>query len=457
MTYKKNDIVTLRITDMSSDGAGIGKADGFTLFVKDTVIGDEALVKIIKVKKNYGFGRLVELITPSPDRVEAPCPIARACGGCQLQMMAYRKQLEFKASKVKNDLVRIGGFDPVQIEAVTEPIIGMENPFRYRNKAQFPIGKDKEGRLIAGFYAGRTHSVIECEDCLLGAKENKEILAAILAWMEECHLASYDEKDGRGLIRHVLIRHGEATGERMICLVINAPKLPEDAEEKLIARLHVPGLTSLSYSVNTERNNVIMGREVHTILGSDHITDRIGSLSFEISPLSFYQVNPSQTLKLYEKALEYADLKGGETVWDLYCGIGTISLFLAQKAAKVYGVEMIPQAVEDAQKNATRNQIRNASFLCGKAEEIVPQWVEEKNASADVIVVDPPRKGCDEALLRTILRVAPDKVVYVSCDPASLARDLKVLCNGGYRLCRVTSVDQFGQTVHVESVALLRR
>lgn len=589
MAYKKNDHVTVTIEDMGTEGEGIGKADGFTLFVKDAVPGDTVEAKIVKCKKNYAYARLEKVLSPSPFRVEPKCAYHRQCGGCQLQTLSYEKQLEFKQRKIRGNLIRIGGFPSEYIDARMEPIIGMEEPLHYRNKAQYPVGTDKEGNAVTGFYAGRTHTIIANMECGLGVPENKDILEIILKHMRRYHIPAYDEATGRGLVRHVLIRKGFTSGEIMVCLVVNqkaanqkvvnqkaanqkvanqkaanqrvvnqnmevcrksdrkgdslsaakrttmdfsgVPVMNPDAgagevfqnpdpsagmefipeQGILLKKLQtVKGMTSISVSVNTERTNVIMGKEIHTIWGSPVISDTIHvrdmrkegypvtgkELTFHISPLSFYQVNPLQTEKLYSLALEYAGLTGKETVWDLYCGIGTISLFLAGSAKKVYGVEVIPQAVEDAVENAGRNGIRNAEFFVGKAEEILPGFYEEKARFTggeaksgseipvgksggregadvgfrmpkdgsdadmlhpDVIVVDPPRKGCDEACLDTMLKMRPERIVYVSCDSATLARDLKVLCGGGYEIVKVRGVDQFGMTVHVEVAVLLTR
>ena len=456
-------MAVIRITDIGVGGEGIGKVDGYTLFVKDAVIGDRAEVKVIKAKKNYGYARLMRVLEPSPYRVEARCRFARQCGGCQIQEMSYERQLAFKEQKVRESLERIGGFSPELLDCIMEPAVGMADPFGYRNKAQFPFGTDKEGRPVTGFYAGRTHDIIANTDCALGVPVNQKILEIILKFMEKYGVSSYDEKTGTGLIRHVLIRYGFTTKEIMVCFVINGTSIPNAG--KLTELLcTIPGMTSITVSVNTRRTNVIMGESFEVLRGQGYITDYIGKIKYQISPLSFYQVNPVQTEKLYSLALEYADLKGGETVWDLYCGIGTISLFLAQKAGRVYGVEIVPQAIEDARRNARLNEIGNAEFFAGKAEEVLPDYYERygkehggEQARADVIVVDPPRRGCDETLLETIIRMQPEKVVYVSCDCATLARDLKVLCGNGYELKRVRPVDQFPMTVHVETVALLTR
>lgn len=452
MEFRKNDLVTLEIEDCGIDGEGIGKADGFTVFVKDAVIGDTVTAKIIKAKKNYGYGRLMEVLKPSPYRVEPKCEFARQCGGCQLQALSYDQQLVFKTNKVKGHLERIGGFTDIPME----PIIGMDELFHYRNKAQFPVGRNKEGKIVTGFYAGRTHNIIENRDCALGVAENKEVLDRVIAHMEKYGIEPYNEATGKGLVRHVLIRYGYFTKEVMVCLILNGNKIPK--EEQLVKSLcEIPGMTSITINVNKKHSNVILGEEIRLLWGQEYITDRIGDISYQISPLSFYQVNPMQTQKLYAKALEYADLHGEETVWDLYCGIGTISLFLAQKAKFVRGVEIVPAAIENAKENAKLNGLENTEFFVGKAEEVLPREYKKNGVYADVIVVDPPRKGCDETLLETMVEMNPERIVYVSCDSATLARDLKYLCERGYELRKVCPVDQFGMTVHVETVCLLSK
>lgn len=456
MDWKKNDVFQVRIEDMSDTGEGIGKTDGFIWFVKDAVIGDVVEAKVMKTKKSYGFARLIQVLEPSACRVTPRCPSARQCGGCQLQAMSYEEQLRFKENKVRNNLSRIGGLTEIPME----PIIGMDEPWRYRNKAQFPFGKDKDGRIITGFYAGRTHAIIEQEDCLLGVEENQPILDCIRGFMEEYHIAPYEEELHKGLIRHVLIRKGFTTGELMVCLVLNGDvkklKAPEVLVERLV-KLFPSHMASISCSINREKTNVIMGKEIVNLYGPGYITDYIGNVCYRISPLSFYQVNPVQTQKLYGTALEYAGLTGEETVWDLYCGIGTISLFLAQKAKKVYGVEIIPQAIDDARANAKLNHFENVEFFVGKAEEVLPEQYEKNQVYADTIVVDPPRKGCDSVCLDTIVKMAPEKVVYVSCDSATLARDVKYLGERGYEVKRVKTVDMFPWSGHVETVVLLSK
>lgn len=458
---KKNDIVTVTIEDIGIDGEGIGRYEGMTLFIKDTLPGDVVTANVMKLKKTYGYARLVDILTPSPYRVEPRCELSRKCGGCQIQALDYQEQLAFKQKKVRNNLVRIGGFAETEIDQLMQPVIGMEEPYHYRNKAQFPIGTDRDGNLIAGFYAGRTHTIIPVTKCYLGVEQNETILSMVLHFMRENSITAYDEATNSGCVRHVLIRYGFTTKEIMVCIVINAKQLPH--AEKLIEKLTtIEGMTSISININTNQTNVILGDKVQTLWGQDYITDYIGDVKYQISPLSFYQVNPVQTKKLYQTALEYAGLTGNETVWDLYCGIGTISLFLAKNAKKVYGVEIVPQAIADAKNNAKINDITNAEFLVGKAEEVYPAYVKEQQAAgqeayADVIVVDPPRKGCEESLLVAMVEMAPAKIVYVSCDSATLARDLKYLCANGYELKKVQAVDQFSHTVHVETVVLLHK
>ena len=478
---KKDDQVTIEIEDIGTDGAGIGKADGYTLFVKDAVIGDIIKAKVIKAKKTYGYARLMEIITPSKDRVEPVCPVARQCGGCQIQQMSYSAQLKYKQKLVRDNLARIGGITDCEVL----PVIGMENPFNYRNKAQYPVGRNKDGKVVIGFYAGRTHSIVDYTQCAIGAPENAQILEKIRTFINENNISVYDEQSHKGLIRHILIRTGKHTGQIMVCLIINGKTLPH-ADKLADCLKDISGMSSIMININKERTNVILGSECSVIWGNSYIEDSICGIMFRISPLSFFQVNPVQTEKLYRKALEYAELTGNETVWDLYCGIGTISLLMATKARKVYGVEIVPQAIEDAKNNALRNSLNNAEFFVGKAEEVVPRIYDEDMKKAenepvdskenskensglpdsasdesvmrinpDVVVVDPPRKGCDETLLDTIVKMNPKRIVYVSCDSATLARDLKYLAANGYEIDRVQPVDQFAHTVHVETVVLL--
>ncbi len=452
MEIKKNDIYEVVIEDIGSTGEGIGKIDGYTLFVKDATIGDTVMAKVMKTKKNYGYGRLMEIVKPSPYRVTPRCENAKACGGCQIQHLSYEEQLKFKENKVKNLLERVGHVS----DYVMHPILGMDEPYHYRNKAQFPVGLSKDGEIVTGFYAGRTHAIIDTAHCYIQDPKNEIIMKLVKTWMQENHVKPYNEEKHQGLVRHVFTRIGKHTGEIMVCLVINGQKIPN--EQSFIEMLKdVEGMTSICLNVNTKKTNVILGSQMIYLWGEKYIVDKIGDVSYEISPLSFYQVNPSQTEVLYGKALEYAGLTGNEVVWDLYCGIGTISLFLAQKAKQVYGVEIVPEAIEDAKRNAARNHIDNAQFFVGKAEEVLPEEYEKNQIKADVIVVDPPRKGCDESLLACMVEMAPEKIVYVSCDPATLARDAGYLEQHGYKVKDVQCVDQFGHSVHVETVVLIMR
>ena len=462
--FKKDDCVTLHIEDIGTGGEGIGKADGFTFFVKDAIVGDVIEAKIMKLKKNYGYARLMKVLTPSKDRVEPKCPVARQCGGCQIQEMRYEAQLAFKQKMVQNNLERIGGLSDFEMY----PVIGMETPYAYRNKAQFPVGEDKDGNIVIGFYAGRTHHIVEQTDCCIGAPENGEVLRKVRAYMQKNQIRPYNEEHHSGIVRHILIRTGYHTKEIMVCLIVNAAKASclKNAEQLTESLREMDGMTSVMVNFNTEKTNVILGKKSEVLWGQPYIEDFIGDVKYQISPQSFFQVNPMQTEKLYAKALEYAGLTGNETVWDLYCGIGTISLFLAKNARKVYGVEIVPQAIEDARNNAKRNGIDNAEFFVGKAEEVVPAFYEKalkqaqdseagKSIRPDVVVVDPPRKGCEEILLETIVKMQPQRIVYVSCDSATLARDLKFLSANGYAVKKVQPVDQFGHSVHVETVVLL--
>lgn len=497
---KKNDIFELEITDMGTDGEGIGHYEGMTFFVKDALIGDVITARATKLKKNYGYARVEEIKTPSTFRVEPECELHKRCGGCQIQALSYEKQLEFKNDKVRNNLMRIGGFSETELDSKMQPPVGADSPYRYRNKAQFPVGYDRDGNIVTGFYASRSHNIIPVEDCRLGVPQNKEILDIIKEWMNECGITPYDENTHKGLVRHVLIRYGFTSKQIMVCLVINGDSLEAkrragDAADTLCEKLSgIDGMTSISYNINKENTNVILGKKTVCIWGRPYIEDTIHLLSYpdftpqgtgityQISPQSFYQVNPKQTEKLYSTALAFAGLTGNENVWDLYCGIGTISLFLSQKAKQVYGVEIVPQAIEDAKNNAKLNGITNAQFFVGKAEEVLPQFYADakKNITKgieaikpevpaekdtdeadmlrpDVIVVDPPRKGCDEKCLDTMLAMSPERIVYVSCDSATLARDLEILCEEKYELIKWQAFDQFSHTGHVETVCLLSR
>ena len=487
---KKNDEYTIEITDMSTDGEGVGhvEADGMRLavFVKDAVLGDVAKVKLTKLKKNYAFGRLMKVITPGPDRVEPLCPIAAKCGGCSMMQLSYEKQLELKSKRVTDVLKRIGGVD--EPEKYFEGVTGMEQPYHFRNKMQFPVGLDRDGKVLIGFYAGRTHSIMDSDSCATGHPVNDYIIRHIRPWIEKNQRGTgsfvYDEEEHKGLIRHLLTRTGFTTGELMVCLVINGSKLakaPEKAREieaELVAELtnavdeyNTSGntcpnakhekvlLTSVQLNTNTEKTNRILGEETRTVFGKDYIEDVLLGNTFRISALSFYQVNPVQTERIYSKALEYAGLTGSETVWDMYCGAGTISLSLAKQAGRVYGVEIVEQAIEDAKKNAEANFITNAEFYAGDAGEVVSRiYASGKPGSrADVVVVDPPRQGLSQQLIDTVAAMSPERIVYVSCDPATLARDIKLFSEKGYEINKAAAFDAFCHSNHVETVVAIQR
>ena len=449
-SYHKNEVYTVRIEDVGTGGEGIAKIDGYTLFVKDAVRGDLCEVKITKAHPKFDYTKLLKVIEPSPYRVEPVCPVSRRCGGCKVMAASYEEQLRFKEKKVKNNIEKIGKVTEFELF----PIIGMEYPYHYRNKAQFPIGIDSKGNLVSGFYAGRTHVIIPNDKCYLGVPENEEILTMIKDFMAEKNIAPYDEVTLQGLIRYVMIRKAFRTGEIMVCIIINGNKIP-DCEELVDRLRQVEGMTSIFVSINLCNTNVIMGKLMEHIYGKKYITDYIGDIKFNISPKSFFQVNPVQTEKLYAKTLEFARLTGNETVWDLYCGIGSISLFLAKSAKKVFGVEIISDAIRDAKNNAKMNGIDNVEFFVGKSEEVLPEYYQKHGGYADVVVVDPPRKGCDVALLDTIVKMQPEKMVYVSCDSATLARDIRYMSEHGYRLLKVQPVDMFPHTDAVETVVLL--
>ena len=451
----KNDLINLEINDIGTNGEGIGKLDGYTFFVKDALPGDKIEARIVKENKNFGFARLEKIITRSPYRIEPPCEIANRCGGCQIQSLDYEKQLKYKEDKVKNNLERIGGLKDFEMK----PIIGMESPYYYRNKSQFPVGKNKEGKIITGFYAGRTHYIIDTTNCHISPKINEEILKTIIDFMTKNGIEAYDEKSCKGIVRHIIIRNSFKFDEIMVIIVVNDNKL-EKSEELVNSLKTINGVSSICLNINKDNTNVIMGKKIVSLFGEGYITDYIEDLKFRISPLSFFQINPTQTEKLYRVALKYAMLTGKETVWDLYCGIGSISLFLAKRAKKVFGVEVVKEAIEDAKLNAKINGIENTEFLVGESEKVFVDYYKDKinhEDRLDVVVVDPPRKGCDEKLLDSIIKVSPERIVYVSCDSATLARDLKILCENGYKVTQVQPVDMFPHSVHVETVVRLQR
>ena len=522
-SLQKNDLIMLEITDLTEEGQGVGKKDGLVFFVKDSVMGDLVEARILKVKKNYAYAKVENLLEASPHRIAPLCPVAGKCGGCQLQHLSYEKELSWKEDRIAQSLIRIAGLSPEEVESKTEGILGGVLS-RYRNKAQYPVQSRKEihsGKVVdtsasssalsMGFYGFHSHRIIETEDCLINSVENPLILNCIKDWAREYKISGYEEETGKGLLRHIFLRKGFSTGEILICFVINGRSLAHgnelwerlqglslndeegslqsradmqcDVDTQSRAELHCgvdtqseadghceenrkiqEKIVGLCVNINEGRGNAILGRETLCLYGKDSIEDKIGELSFSISVPSFYQVNPAQTEKIYGKALEYAALTGEETVWDCYCGIGTISLFLAQKAKQVYGLEIVPEAIENAKKNAEKNGLHNTEFFVGAAEEVLPKWVEEQKREGkdvgnlvDVVSLDPPRKGCDEACLSAVLELSPKRIVYVSCDPGSLARDIKYLREGGYELQKWVGIDNFPRTGHVETVVFLSR
>ncbi|MBQ7724301.1 MAG: 23S rRNA (uracil(1939)-C(5))-methyltransferase RlmD [Lachnospiraceae bacterium] len=480
MNYRKNDEIKLIIDDLGNEGEGIGHIDGFSFFIKDTAVGDHVTAKVMKVKKNMGFAKLVSVDTPSPDRVSPACPVSKSCGGCTLQHISYEAELKYKDNKVYNCLKRIGGIPEEVLDRAKEPAVGMENTGRYRNKAQYPIGVNSEGKAIAGFYSGRTHHIVEAEDCFLSPPEFKDILRTVLLFLDEYRIPVYDETEGKGLIRHVLIRKGFNTGEIMTCIVASSEKIPhiDVLSERL---MNISGMKSVCLNINPEKTNVILGSKCVPLYGPMYIEDMLCGLRFRISPLSFYQVNPVMAEKLYHKAMEYAgltqvqektapelqngsaqDLSGDKRseIWDICCGIGTITLTTAKCAPNslIHGVEIVQEAIADAKENASLNSIYNVDFTAAPAEIYMPEYMKQNpGARADVVIVDPPRKGLKPEVLDTIAELSPSKVVYISCDPATLARDLKLLLASGYTLQKYQVYDQFSRTSHVETVCLLSK
>ncbi|MFD2671870.1 23S rRNA (uracil(1939)-C(5))-methyltransferase RlmD [Marinicrinis sediminis] len=446
----KNEQYEMEIVGLTHDGQGVGHVKGFTLFVQQALPGEQVFVKVMKLKKKYGYARLMKRLTDSPNRVAPPCDIYDRCGGCQLQHLSDEGQLAMKHKLVADNMEKIG-----KLHVKVLPVIGMQEPWHYRNKAAVPMGIE-EGKVVAGFYAKSSHRIVDMDRCLIQHPSNDDVIRIVKHTAQELGISTYDEEAHQGLLRHVMVRTAYETKEVMVVLVTNGSELPHQAEWVRRIREQVPQVKSICHNINTRRTNVIMGTETRLLWGNEVIFDTIGDVKFAISARSFYQVNPVQTEVLYGKALEYAQLTGEETVIDAYCGIGTISLFLAQKAKQVYGVEIVPEAIEDARKNAELNGMTNVSFEVGPAEEVIPAW-KEQGIVADVMVVDPPRKGCDPALLQTMIEMKPKRIVYVSCDSATLARDLRVLEDGGFEVKQVQPVDMFPHTSHVECCSLLVR
>ncbi len=445
---KKNQILSVTIEDLTHDGSGIAKIDGYPLFVPTALPGEVVRVKVLKVNKKYGFGRIESFEKESPERVTPPCPVYHKCGGCQLQHLSYEGQLLFKRRQVEQLLKRVGKLDTEVL-----PTIGMAKPFRYRNKSQVPVGY-VNGKLGAGFYQKRSHDIIDMDTCLIQNEKSDAAIQEARTVFAEFYTEPYNEVTHQGDLRHIMTRVGKTTGELMLVLITRTLDFPNKQAILEQLKKRVQGVTSIVQNVNANKTNVILGDKTVTLYGPSTITDTIHGIQFAISARSFYQVNPEQTEVLYQKALDAANLTGNETVIDAYCGIGSISLCLAKKAKHVYGVEIVNQAIQDARANAKLNQIENVTFETGKAEDVIPNWYK-KGICADVLVVDPPRKGCDEKLLATILKMKPQKVVYVSCDPATLARDLRILSEGGYKVMTVQPVDMFPMTTHIESVVSL--
>lgn len=459
----KNDEFEIDISDLNEDGAGIGKRENFVFFIKDTVPGDRVIALATKIKKNYGYARLLKILSPSRERISPPCLTASACGGCQIQQLNYESQLNFKEKKVLNDLIRIGGFDKESLEGILKPIIASNRTLRYRNKAIYPIRRGTDGKIKLGFFAGRTHVIVENRDCLIGSAKNIKILETLKAFIEENKLSAYDEKSGEGLFRNILIRESNAEGSISIVIVLNQERFTKNEAlvSELISKLTEvePAIKSISLNVNKNKTNVIFGSKTINIYGPGFIKEKLGDLSFHISPLSFFQVNTVQTKKLYDTVAKFADLSGKETVWDLYCGVGSIGLYLARKAAYLYGIEEYPSAVRDAYENARINGIKNAEFFQGRVEDILKDRRSSILSTVKnpfVMILDPPRKGSDIKSLESITKISPGKVIYVSCDPATLSRDLKYLCSNGFLLKSVQPLDMFPQTVKIETICLLK-
>lgn len=455
-----NGIYEADVIGLSHEGEGVGRVEGYTLFIHGALPGERVRVRVSELKKQYGRADLLRVLEASPDRISPACPIYERCGGCQLQHMSYDAQLRWKRQMVVDQLERIGKLrvaaaDGEEQGVVVHPTLGMQDAWRYRNKVQVPIG-EQEGGLVGGFYMRESHTIVEMEQCLLQHEASDATVGRVKAIARELGVTGYDPVRHEGLLRHVVVKHAAATGETMVVLVLNGDTLPREAEWVARLREAVPGLVSLCLNVNPERTSQVFGETTRVLWGREVLYDAIGTTRFAISARSFYQVNPVQTEALYATALRYAGLTGRESVVDAYCGIGTISLFLAPHAREVYGVELVPEAVDDARANAELNGIRNVRFACGKAEEVLPAW-REQGGACDVVVVDPPRKGCDSRLLETIHALRPPRVVYVSCNPATLARDLRVLEDGGYRTVEVQPVDMFPWTAHVECVIGLQR
>lgn len=450
---EKNKEYIFDIISQGYEGEGIAKIDNkYPIFIEGALKGEKVKVRIVKVNKNFAYGKLMEVLEASEERVNPPCAIYKRCGGCKLQHASYKAQLDFKWDRVKDCVIKIGKLDP----SIVKYPLGMEEPWRYRNKVQLPIGLIN-GEVKIGFFAPRSHDIIDMESCLIQDEIGDKVVKLTREWIEKFNIRPYNvdgEYDEKGVVRHIMIRRGFTTNEVMVVLVTNGEKLPHKEEFVDLMVKNIPGIKSVIQNINSKKTNVILGLESKTLWGEDTISDYIGDFRFNISPLSFFQVNPTQTEVLYGKALEYANITGNEEVFDAYCGTGTITLFLSQKAKKVYGVEIIPQAIDNAWINAKENKVENVEFFVGESEVVIPDLINN-GVKADVVVVDPPRKGCDKKLLDAITNIDAKKIVYVSCDPSTLGRDLAILEENGYKTLEVQPVDMFPNTSHVENVAKL--
>ena len=452
MPLKKNDIYQTEIIDYTTDGSGVCKIDGMAVFVPSSAVGDRAEVKILKSAKNYAFGKIENILSPSQNRISPDCDIFNKCGGCTFRHITYNSELDFKQKRVFDALTRIGGIDG----SLIGEIIGAEKSDFYRNKAQLPITLDSDGNIKAGFFAPRTHRVIALDDCQLQSRAFSPAIKIFLEWANQNHISVYDEKTHSGILRHLYLRYAEKTDELMVCIVANANELRKEKQLVKMLSEGLPNLKSVVLNTNTDKTNVITGKKCRTLYGDGYITDILCNMKFRISPLSFYQVNRSQAEKLYQKAAEFADLKQNEILLDMYCGTGTIGLTMANYVKNLIGVEIIPQAVEDAKNNAVLNGIKNAEFICADASKAAEN-LRNRNIKPDCIVLDPPRKGCESSLIDTICEMSPKRVVYVSCDPATLARDVKIFSEKGYSVKKAVPVDLFPRTPHVETVVLMSR
>lgn len=452
MELKKNDIIELNITAISSEGSGIGRTEeGLAVFVPMSAVGDSLRVRILKVKKTHAFGKIEEILNPSQDRIEPECPVFRLCGGCVYSHITYEAEAQIKEKRVADAVSRIGG-----IETKINPIVSAESPCRYRNKAQIPVGLSQDGKAVMGFFSRHSHRIVDSMDCALQPEIFLTASKILRDFIEEKNISVYNEETHRGLVRHLYLRFGEVSGELMVCIVVNGNEIP--FEDELIRRFTdaLPQVKTIILNSNKEKTNVIVGEKFRTLYGEGYIKDTLCGLEFKLSPQSFYQVNHSQAEKLYSLAREYAELKSTDILMDLYCGTGTIGLTMAKDCKSLIGVEVVPEAIEDAKKNAKNNGIENARFICGDAAK-ASEELKTEGIKPDVVILDPPRKGCDSALIHTINEMNPERVVYVSCDPATLARDLKIFDELGYKTLEVTPVDMFPRTAHVESVALIQR